>query len=61
MENDRGMIGNDLENAEATVVAKVSGGSVVKKIVGFAALAAVVAGVLYNLDDIRRYVRISRM
>jgi hypothetical protein len=33
----------------------------VSKVLGFCLLAAVAAGVLINLPDIRRYIRISTM
>jgi len=33
----------------------------IAKGIGYLALAALTAGILLNLDDIRRYVRISRM
>ncbi len=38
-----------------------SGGHLVWKIIGGAAIALVAAGVLSNLYDIRRYIRISNM
>jgi hypothetical protein len=31
------------------------------KVLGYATLATVVAGILFNLNDIRRYIRISTM
>lgn len=46
--------------AEAARTGK-SSGHLVWKIVGGAALAAVAAGLVASLNDIRRYIRISRM
>ena len=46
--------------AEAARI-KRSSGHLVWKIVGGAAVALVAAGLIHSLNDIRRYIRISRM
>ena len=51
----------DFETDQAAVTVKPKNGSTLKKILGYVALATVVAGVVMNFPDIRRYIRISRM